>query len=388
MIAWWLFWSALAILLYTYIGFPMLLALRGLLYPRPVLQGDGDETPTVSLVIAAYNEAEVIQEKLDNSLDLDYPLTHLEVIVASDGSNDGTDALVAAYADETSRLRLLTLPRQGKNAALNEALAVARGDILVFSDADSWLAPDALTHLIAPFSDATVGGVAGNFHYTAYHTEGSGERTYWRFDRYLKGLQHRSGSVTSATGQLYAIRRKLFVTIPPDVTDDFYVSAQVHVAHQRLVFASQAHAYRAVATTTEAEFQRKIRVMMGGLRSVWTMRQLLNPVRHGFYALQLMTHKILRRAMIVPLILMAASASALLEEGWLYPLTLYGLLGISGLGVFGLLFSGCAIGQRKLFSLPLFFLLVNAAFVIAVSHLLRGRRSDLWTSQRNTADTI
>ncbi len=382
MIAWWTFWSALTILFYTYVGFPILLALRGLLCPRPVREGE--ETPTVSFVIAAYNEADVIVKKLDNIFALNYPHTQIEVIVASDGSNDGTDDLVAAY--ETFATRLLPLPRQGKNATLNEAAAVARGDILVFSDADSLLAPDALTHLIAPFSDETVGGVAGNFHYTAHQTEGSGERTYWRFDRLLKDLQHRSGSVTSATGQLYAIRRKLFTTIPLDVTDDFYTSAQVHAAHQRLVFAAQARAYSVVAATADAEFQRKVRVMTGGLRSVWAMRQLLNPMRYGFYALQLTTHKVLRRGTIVPLILLAGSSMALRGEGGLYLLTLYSLLGVSLLGLVGLLLRHASLGQNKLFSLPLFFLLVNAAFVVAISHLIRGKRSDLWTSQRNAPD--
>ncbi len=378
MIAWWIFWGAFAMLGYTYIGFPVLLALRGLLAPCPVR--DGDATPTVSVIIAAYNEANVIVDKLDNIFTLNYPRAQMEVIVASDGSDDDTDDLVAAY--QTAAVRLLPLPRRGKNATLNEAVAVARGDILVFSDADSMLAADALTHLIAPFSDDEVGGAAGNFNYTAAHNEGSGERAYWRIDRLFKGLQHRSGSVTSATGQLYAICRKLFATIPQDVTDDFYVSAQVHVAHQRLVFAPQAHAYSAVAATAEAEFQRKVRVMAGGLRSVWAMRQLLNPVHYGFYAIQLITHKVLRRAMIVPLLLMATAAIALRAEGWIYPLTLYSLLGISGLGALGLLLRHSALGQHKLFSLPLFFLMVNAAFVAAVSHLIRGLRSDIWTSQR------
>ncbi len=334
----------------------------------------------ISVIIAAYNEANVIIDKLDNTFALDYPREHLEVIVASDGSDDGTDDLVAAYP--TSDVHLLTLPRRGKNATLNEAVAMARGDILVFTDADSMLTPDALQHLIAPFGDKAVGGVGGNFHYTAKQTEGSGERTYWRFDQLLKDLQHRSGSITSATGQLYAIRSRLFAPIPPDVTDDFYVSAQVHARYQRLVFAKQARAYSTVADSADAEFRRKVRVMTGGLRSVWTMRQLLNPVRYGFYALQLWTHKVLRRAMIAPLTLMAIASIVRWDMGWVYPLTLGGLLGICGLGVLGLALRHASIGQNKLLSLPLFFLLVNAAFIVAVYHLASGKRSDIWTSQR------
>ncbi len=384
MLTWWLFWGSFAILFYTYIGFPILLVLRGLIDPRPVRSGH--ETPTVSIIIAAYNEADVIIDKLDNTFALDYPRQHLEVIVASDGSDDGTEDLVAAYP--ASDVHLLPLPRRGKNAALNEAAAVARGDIFVFTDADSMLSPDALRHLIAPFSDETVGGVGGNFHYIAQREEGSGERTYWRFDRLLKDLQHRSGSITSATGQLYAIRGQLSSPIPPDVTDDFYISAQVHVRHQRLVFAKQARAYSTVADSADAEFQRKVRVMTGGLRSVWAMRQLLNPVRYGFYALQLWAHKVLRRAMIVPLTLMAIASFIRWDMGWVYPITLGGLLGIWGLGMLGLVLRHSTIGQKKLLSLPLFFLLVNAAFLVAVYHLAIGKRSDIWTSQRSVSSSI
>ncbi len=191
MLTWWLFWGSFATLLYIYIGFPILLSLRGLLCSLPVRHGC--ETPMVSIIIAAYNEAEVIADKLDNTFALDYPCDCLEVIVASDGSDDGTEERVAVYP--AGNVHLLSLPRRGKNATLNEAVSVARGDIFIFTDADSMLTPDALQHLIAPFSDETVGGVGGNFHYTAQQQEGSGERTYWRFDRLLKDLQHRAGGL-------------------------------------------------------------------------------------------------------------------------------------------------------------------------------------------------
>ncbi|MBI1879540.1 MAG: glycosyltransferase [Chloroflexi bacterium] len=170
------------------------MALRAFVWPRPVKRALG--TPRVSIIIAAYNEASIIIQKLDNALALDYPHDCLEIVVASDGSDDGTDDLVAQYG--APQVKLLSLPRQGKNLTLNAAVAEANGDILVFTDADSMFAPDALHHLIAPFNDEEVGGVAGDYRHDTGAAGGANERDYWSFERTLKWLQSRAGSMTSA----------------------------------------------------------------------------------------------------------------------------------------------------------------------------------------------
>jgi cellulose synthase/poly-beta-1,6-N-acetylglucosamine synthase-like glycosyltransferase len=378
----WGFWGSLGLIAYTYIGFPVLIVLRGWLRPRPVKSSMA--TPTVSMIIAAYNEASVIKSKLDNTFAIDYPHELIEVVVGSDGSDDGTNQIVSTYG--APNVRLLALPRQGKNRTLNSAVAAATGDILVFSDADSMLTLDSLRHLVAPFNDSEVGGVGGNFHYAGSVAKGQGERTYWDFDRVLKELQSRAGSMTSATGQLYAMRRSLFKPLPVGVTDDFFTSVQVPAAHKRLIFEPRAVATGPVAASARAEFRRKVRVMTAGLRGVWMVRHVLNPVEYGFFALQLWSHKVFRRLMVVPLILLAITAALLWPFGWLYQLAALGQLALHGAGLLGFLSQNTRLGRSKALSLPFFFDMVNAAAIVAIVSLLRGERHDIWAPQRTEAE--
>lgn len=381
---WWLFWGAGCLIIYTYIGFPLILALRGLLRPKPFERGQ--ETPLVSLVIVAYNEAPVILKKLDNACSLDYPLDRLEIIVASDGSNDGMNELVAAYGAD--QVRLLVLPRQGKNRSLNAAVATAQGEILVFSDADSMLAPDALRHLVAPFNDPDVGGVGGDYYYATNTDEGTGERAYWNADRVLKRLQSRAENMTSATGQIYAIRRSLFKPVPMSVTDDFYTSVQVVSAHRRLVFEPRAVARGPVAASSNAEFKRKVRVMTRGLNGVRLSSHLLNPFQYGFFAIQLLSHKVLRRLMAIPLFVLAATAPLLWARGRFYRIATLLQFGLHAAALVGFLARGTRIGKSKIFSLPFFFDMVNIASLVAATNVLRGKRQDVWVTQRAAVDEV
>jgi cellulose synthase/poly-beta-1,6-N-acetylglucosamine synthase-like glycosyltransferase len=380
-INWWLFWGSIGTIVYTYLGFPLVLAVRGLIWPRPVKRNT--TTPLVSIIIAAYNEASVIVKKLDNTFALEYPESQMEVIVASDGSNDNTNELVAGYSKP---VKLLELPRQGKNRTLNAAVAAAKGEILVFSDADSMLTPDALQQLVAPFSDPQVGGVGGDFRYTSKTGEGTGERTYWNVDRILKQLQSRAGNMTSATGQIYAVRRELFQPVPIDVTDDSYTSLQVVAAHRRLVFEQNAVAYGPVAASAQGEFKRKVRVITRGLTSVWRMRRLLNPFEYGFFSIQLFSHKVLRRLVAIPLLLISISAPTLWGRGLFYKAVTLSQLGLHSAGLLGFLAQGSRLGQLKVLSLPFFFEMVNIAALLAAINVVRGKRHAVWVPQRHPAD--
>ena len=378
------FWGAVGVVVYTYVGFPLVAMLRGLLRPWAIQKGT--ELPRVTMIIAAYNEEAVIAEKLANTLALDYPQTLLEVVVASDGSDDGTNERVVQC--HAPNVRLLALPRQGKNRTLNAAVAAADGDILVFSDADSMLAPDALRHLVAPFSDPDVGGVGGDYRYASDVAEGGGERAYWSFDRVLKQLQSRSGSMTSATGQIYAMRRSLAQPIPEGVTDDFFTSVQVPAAHKRLVFEPRAVAYGPVAITPKAEFRRKVRVMTAGLRGVWSVRHLLNPFAYGYFAVQLFSHKVLRRLMVLPLLIIGVTAPMLWHQGWMYRLVTIGQAMLHSAALLGLLLRHTSHGKSKLLSLPFFFDMVHIAALAALWNLARGTRHDIWVPQRETMRDI
>jgi cellulose synthase/poly-beta-1,6-N-acetylglucosamine synthase-like glycosyltransferase len=374
-----LFWGALGLLLYTYLIFPLLLALRGMVVHRPYRSAPIH--PRASLIIAARNEADGIGAKLDNIDGLEYPPDHLEVIIASDGSEDETEAIVSAHRGRP--IRLVRLPRRGKAAALNAAVAKATGEILIFSDANSRYAPDAIARLVAPFADESIGGVAGNQVYerSARPRAGTqGEHAYWSYDRLLKAAESRAGNTVSATGAIYAIRRHLFRPVPDGVTDDFYTSVGVIAQGGRLVFAPDAIAYEPPAATGRLEFQRKVRIMTRGLRAVAMRRELLDPRRYGFYAIQLLSHKVLRRLMAAPLLILAIAAPSLWRHGALYRLMTVGQAAIYGSALLGMAPWGWA--RRRFFELPAFFCIATAASALATWNVLRGRQIDRWEPTR------
>jgi glycosyltransferase involved in cell wall biosynthesis len=376
-----LFWLSAGVIGYTYAGFPALVLARGRLRPRP--HREEPVTPSVSIVIAARNEVASIGGKLDNLEALDYPADRLEVLIASDGSEDGTNELVAARAHD--RLRLVDLPRGGKAATLNAAVARARGEVLVFSDANSMFAPDAVRRLVAPFADPEVGGVAGDQRYVADGGEAAvagGERSYWSLDRAIKLAESRGGHVISATGAIYAVRRSLFREVPASSTDDFATSTGVIAQGRRLVFAPDAVAYEPVGASAEVEFSRKVRVMTRGLNGVIIRRELLDPRRHGFYALQLLSHKVLRRLMAIPLIVLAASATALRRRSPFYAAAAAAQGSVYLVGVLGLLAGRRPRARGKLVAAPTFFVLVNAASLKALLNVVRRRDIARWEPGR------
>jgi cellulose synthase/poly-beta-1,6-N-acetylglucosamine synthase-like glycosyltransferase len=318
-------------------------------------------------------------------------------VIASDGSTDRTVA--EARRRDDPRVRILDLPRTGKATALNAAVAASRGEILVFSDANTAYAPDAIRMLVRSFADPTVGGVAGNQVYLPASTSvrpgddgaatavGVGERSYWDFDRLVKDAESLGGSVISATGAMYAIRRELFREVPDGVTDDFVTSTRVIAAGRRLVFEPAAIAYEPVAGSSAREYRRKVRIMTRGLRGVAVARDLLDPARHGFYALQLLTHKVLRRLMAIPLIVIFVTSLFLWDDGPIYRVALVGQLLVYGLGIIGLLLRDRSAGRRPWFAIPSFFLLVNIASLHALWNLLSGRRIDRWQPVRRDVGT-
>jgi glycosyltransferase involved in cell wall biosynthesis len=376
-----LFWASVVTLLYTYLLFPIIILVRALIRARP--HASAAIRPTVSMVIAAHNEAASIGAKLENVLSLDYPADRLEVLIASDGSDDGTDEIVRRYADRG--VRLLPLPRRGKAPALNAAVSGARGEILVFSDANSLYAPDALSALVRPFADPLVGGVAGDQRYVADGRGDaitSGEQSYWNLDRMLKTAESRAGNVISATGAIYAVRGSLFRPVPDGVTDDFFTSTGVIAQGYRLVFAPDAVAFEPVAGTAELEFGRKVRVITRGLRGVLLRRELLDPRSHGFYAVQLFSHKLLRRMMVFPLAVAGATSPLLWRHGRIYRVATVLQAALYGFGAAGILLAGKPLGRRKPFVLPAFFCFVNIAALRATWNVVRGRRIDRWEPKR------
>lgn len=377
------FWLASALLAATYVGFPAIALLRGRLFRREV--ASAPITPFVSVVIAAHNEEGVIGERLANLLEQDYPADRMEVIVVSDGCTDGTVRIVSSFFDRG--VRLMDPGRIGKGEALGLGVRAARGEVIVFSDANSMFERSAITELVRPLADPSVGGVAGN---QVYLEEGEtdaaavGERGYWDFDRLLKRTQSVSGSITNATGAIYAIRREHFRPIPDGVTDDMFNSMSVIDAGARMVFAEDAIAYEAISPTARMEFGRKVRIMTRSFRCMIYMRRLLDPRRTGWYAIQLFWHKIMLRTTAFPLIALALVSPALWARGPIYRLATVGQAVSYALAAVGIVGARTEIGRKAPFAIPAYFTLVTVASLRALLNLVRNERIDRWVPNRST----
>jgi cellulose synthase/poly-beta-1,6-N-acetylglucosamine synthase-like glycosyltransferase len=361
---------------WVYAGYPLLLAGLGRIRPSP-----RERSPThraVSVVVAAHNEEGVIEAKVTNVRATDYPQHLIETVVASDGSTDGTvEAARRAGVD-----RVLDLPRVGKITALNRAVEAATGEILVFTDADSLLLPDTLGHLLANFADPTVGGVSANeVSGTGSKSSGvaRGEGVYWRYEQWIKRLEDRVGSAVSASGRLYAIRRSVFrPSTVTSGTDDFVISTQVLRAGRRLAFDEHAIVQVDAPRDAGSEFRRKIRVMNRGLRAALSLRGLLLPWRGGFYSVQVLSHKVLRR--LLPFFMLSAVAAGFwlttLSPVWW--LVLGPQLAFYGLAAMGWAGRARGWGRARPLWVAYYFCLVNLAAAIAVLSVLGGVRFERW----------
>ena len=375
----------MAFLLYVYGGFALVVATVGRWRRRGVRSAP--ITPRVSVIVAAYNEAAVIAERLDNALALDYPRDLLQIIIAADGCSDETEAIVRGYADRG--VQLLSLPRLGKIGALNAAVEQADGEILVFSDANTMCEPQALRALLRNFADRDVGGVAGHTSYALEATtesSGRGERLYWRYDTWLKRLESDTGSVVSAHGGLYAIRRALYQRVPDGaVTDDFAISTAVIEQGYRLVFEPGARAVEFAVPEASREFRRRVRLMTRGLRSVLLRKRLLDPRRYGFYAVVLFSHKVARRLAPVALVAVAVSSTWLASQSPFFRVLAFGQAAFYGAALVGWMLRRARLGGSKVLYIPLYYCMANAASALALLDVARGKRIAMWKPQRQPA---
>lgn len=313
------FWIAVGLIAYTHLGYPPILWVLARLRRRPTLAQPRrfDELPSVSLIVAAFDEQEVIAAKVANALALDYPRERLQLIVASDGSSDGTaDAARSAGAD-----LVLELPRRGKISAQNAAVETAGGEILAFSDANSFWRPDALLRLVEPFADPGVGYVCGQLRYT--DTEGDNqEGVYWRYEMAVRELESGLGGVTAGNGGIYAVRGDAYLPLPPGASHDLSLPFELEKRGMRSLYAPWAVAEERMVPTLEGEFARKRRMMIG-LWDIVVREGMLSPRGYRpLFAFQIASHRLLRY--LTPLLHLIALAAnvALLGEGWVYTLTL------------------------------------------------------------------
>jgi len=286
-----IFWICTGLILYVYMGYPLLIALFAQFRKPEIYPSTG--FPPVTLIFAAYNEEKVIAKKLENSLSLNYPPNQLQILVADDGSTDQTAKIAASY--QNRGVKLVSFPeRRGKLSALKDALNEARGEIILFSDADNLYSPDSLTETVKFFSNPSVGAVSGGRNVVGKTSLGGAESLYWKYEEFIKRSESRLGSCTGVAGDLLAIRKSLFVP-PPDgiINDDFYMALGILKKGYRVVFAPDARSYHPVAGSEQEEVERRARMVAGRYQAIffaWKMLPFNNPV--AFW--QIISHKYMR----------------------------------------------------------------------------------------------
>jgi len=373
-----LFWICLGVGLYPFVGYPLCVALLKALRPRPPRAGPF--TPTVTVVISAHNEAPHIAATVLNKLTQDYPVALLDVMVVSDASSDGTDEVMQRLAAQEPRVSFLRQePRSGKTAALNGLLERARGEIVVFSDANSMYRPDAVRNLVAVFADPEVGYASGRMLYVdpSGSLVGDGCTSYMRYENALRACEAAVGSVVGADGGIDAVRRSLYRPMRADQLPDFVLPLDIVEQGYRATYVPQAVLEEETLNTEDAEFRMRVRV---ALRAYWALldkRALLNPLRFPLFSWQLASHKLLRYLSFAPLALATMLNWLLLPGGWIYSALLAAQCG----GV--LLAFLAAYGPARLRALPLarysyYFLLLNVASALAFVRFMRGDKQVLW----------
>jgi biofilm PGA synthesis N-glycosyltransferase PgaC len=365
----WVFWGSVAMLAYTYAGYPAWLWLRGRFRAQPVRASGG--TPSVSIVMVVRNEAGVLESKLSNLRSLDYPSELLEIIVVSDGSTDATNDILSRHPNPCLKT-LAVQESRGKAAGLNDAIALARGDIVLFTDARQKVERGALRMLAAQFADPDVGCSSGEL---MLGDPDSGEvirgmGLYWRIEKSVREMESMAGSVVGATGALYAVRRHLVVTVPAGtILDDVFIP--MHVARQgfRVIFVPSAHAWDIADQGAEREFSRKVRTLTGNYQLLQFAPWLLtsaNPLRFEF-----VSHKLMR--LFAPFALVAALIAALALPQPIYRAALILQVAFYGLGL---------VAMTKLLRGPLArvadaastFVILNSAAAVAFVKFVTGRR--------------
>jgi cellulose synthase/poly-beta-1,6-N-acetylglucosamine synthase-like glycosyltransferase len=378
--------ALLSLLAYIYFGYPLLLCLLAHLFPRPH-RTDEEHLPTVTLVISAYNEADVIRAKIENSLSLDYPKQSLSIVVVSDCSSDGTDAEVLAFAGRDVRL-VRASERRGKTAALNLALAGVTSEIVVFSDANAIYDRSAIRNLVRHFADPIIGYAVGHARYEeeAVSAAGGSEGAYWNLEVQLKRWESRFSSVVGGDGAIYAIRRNLYQPMLETDINDFVNPLQIVAKGYRGVFDDQAWCVERPAGQFGKEFARKVRIVNRSFNGYLRVPQACNPLRTGRFAWQLVSHKLLRwfSPYILCLLLAVLCLDRVLEPVRLLDqISLVICAVVAGLALTGWLLNR---GSRAptLLCLPYYFVLMNLASALGVFQRLRGRTTTTWTTVRES----
>lgn len=381
-----IFWASVFIVFYSYIGYGMLLWLLVKLNGnRAKFSGNTTFTPHITLLVAAFNESDFIDQKIQNSLGLNYPKDKLDLIIVADGSSDDTPQKIKAYP----QVQLFFEPeRKGKSMAINRVMPFIKTDIVVFSDANTLLNEDCLLNIVQHYQNPKVGAVAGEKVVSSTgqltNIAGEGEGLYWKYESFLKKLDAQFYSVVGAAGELFSIRTQLFEHVDKNVLlDDFIISMKICQKGYRVMYEPRAFATEAPSFSMQEEQKRKIRISAGGFQSVVMLKDLLNIFKYGKLSFQYISHRVLRWVVcpwLLPIIFIT-NLLLLKSGGWLYS-----ILFVSQCLFYAAALAGWLLAKAhkkvKLLYVAYYFVFMNWALYLGFVRFLSNKQSVLWDKAR------
>ena len=380
-----LFWICLILVFYTYLGYGMLLwllvSIKRLIYGKPKKQElpTGDELPEVTLMICAYNEQDIVESKMENTHQINYP--KLKVVWVTDGSNDQTNDYLAKYHD----VEVIYSPeRRGKTAALNHGLALVQSELVVMTDANTMLNPESIQEIVRCFMDPKVACVAGEKRVAARHegqAAAESEGLYWKYESTLKRWDGELYSAMGAAGELCAIRRSLYEPMPENaLLDDFVMSLRMVDKGYKIAYTSEAYAMEYGSANLEEESKRKRRIAAGGLQSIWWLRSMLNPLHQPVVAFQFISHRVLRWSITPIALLLLIPLNVLLV--FLKAGTVYNWIWVLQILFYIAAFLGYLLERKgkknKFLYIPYYFLFMNLNVFKGMAYLKSHKSSGAW----------
>jgi poly-beta-1,6-N-acetyl-D-glucosamine synthase len=360
---------------YTYVGYPVLIALWARLRPRPVKRGTAK--PSVALIVVAYNEEARIKNKIETCLAQDYPSDNMRIVIATDGSTDATGSIVRSYEDR--RVRWLGFPtRRGKAQCLNDSAAVCDEEILVFTDARQALNPNAVSSLVENFTDPEVGAVSGELVFVRDEMTqfAEGVDAYWRYEKFIRQQEARVHSAPGVTGALYAIRRRCFSAIPRDtILDDVAIPMQAIRAGYRVIFESRARAFDRASQAPAQEKVRKVRTLAGNYQLLVLMPWVISPFANPIFV-QFVSHKVLRLLAPFAMLALLLASAALAVESLAFAL----FFAIQTLGYAAPTLGKAVpmLGRLRIVKIASAFVLLNWYALLGFFQFLANRDGHLW----------
>jgi cellulose synthase/poly-beta-1,6-N-acetylglucosamine synthase-like glycosyltransferase len=387
-----IFWCFLFIVFYTYIGYGFtiyILVILKRLFRKKKRITTNNPLPKVTLLIAAYNEANIIDKKMENNFSLNYPSELLDIVFVTDGSTDQTNSIIEKYTmDSTNKPKVILYfdkPRKGKTAAINRVMPMITSTIVVFTDANTMLNNDSIIEIAKAFNDPKVGCVAGEKRVESDNEEGAAasEGLYWKYESILKKLDSELCTTVGAAGELYAIRRELFMIMPENtLLDDFILSMEIVKKGYKIAYCDKAYAMEKASLDIKEEEKRKIRIAAGGLQSIFRLAPLLNIFKYGMASFQYISHRVLRWS-ITPILLFALLPINILIVTFATQTNiLFSIL----LALQVLFYIGAIIGKylanhnikNNIVYVPYYFLFMNFNVLKGFKYLLNNKNTGAW----------